>query len=166
MENPNLVSKSQCQKSQALSKVQASTFTYYVDLHTNTDDYQLRDPLLFALIIGINAYQKQPHLRGAVADANAFKNYLTTSLGVDESRIISLIDQEATRAKIIEKFDFLSKTEAIQRDYDPIVIFFAGHGGDALSPPGWEAGGPGARTQFLIAHDSSTRTKLERTLEY
>jgi hypothetical protein len=108
------------------------------------------------LIIGINIYQKQPRLRGAVADANAFKNYLTTSLDVDKSRIISLIDKEATRAKIIESFQFLSKAKAIQRGHDPIVIFFAGHGGDAPSPPGWEAGGPGSRTQFLIAHDSST----------
>jgi len=119
-------------------------------------DHQFRDPLLFALIIGINTYQNQPHLRGAVADANAFKSYLTTSLGVDERRIISLIDKEATRAKIIETFKSLSEIEAIQRDHDPIVIFFAGHGGDAPSPPGWEAGGPSARTQFLITHDSST----------
>ena len=119
-------------------------------------DHQLRDPLLFALIIGINIYQYQFHLRGAVADANAFKSYLTTSLGVDKSRIISLIDKEATRAKIIEKFEFLSETEDIQPDHDPIVIFFAGHGGDAPSPPEWEAGGPGVRTQFLIAHDSES----------
>ena len=129
-------------------------------LTTSTyNDYQLRNPLLFALIIGINNYQNQIHLRGAVADAKAFKNYLTTCLGVDESRIISLIDKEATRAKIIEKFKFLSEAEAIQRGHDPIVIFFAGHGGDAPSPPGWEAGGPGSRTQFLIAHDSSAGKK-------
>ena len=119
-------------------------------------DHQLRDPLLFALIIGINIYQEQPHLRGAVADAKAFKSYLMTSLGVDESRIICLFDQDATRAQIIQGFKELSENEAIQPGHDSIVIFFAGHGAAAPPPPGWEARGPNSWTQLLIAHDSST----------
>ncbi|KJA21668.1 hypothetical protein HYPSUDRAFT_41803 [Hypholoma sublateritium FD-334 SS-4] len=107
---------------------------------------------LFALLIGINDYggtsgtrssedstrnsrslSQFPDLRGAVPDANAFQNYLLNTLKVDESNITVLLNEQATRANIINAFQNLAKNDNIKAD-DSIFIFYAGHGAQALPP--------------------------------
>lgn len=44
----------------------------------------------------------------------------------------------------------LREKECIRAD-DPIVIYYAGHGGSAPVPPEWEAAG--GKMQFLVPHD-------------
>jgi hypothetical protein len=66
-------------------------------------------PRLFALVIGINRYKKLPKLSGAVADANAVIDYLSSK--TSSSRIISLKDEEATRKSVIEAFKTLNTSE-------------------------------------------------------
>ncbi|KAG8853732.1 hypothetical protein FRB91_004404 [Serendipita sp. 411] len=108
---------------------------------------------LFALIIGIDEY-KSPDLNrlgGAVADAKAIKDYLETSLGVPTSQIKTLYNAEATRNAIVENLRALKMNSSIQVG-DPILIFYAGHGGTGATPPGWEAGGP--EIQLLLSHDA------------
>ncbi|KAJ2919024.1 hypothetical protein MD484_g1468, partial [Candolleomyces efflorescens] len=87
---------------------------------------------LWALVIGINSYSKHP-LNGAVADADAIREYLETTLKVPKDRIVHLRDREATRCRIISAFEGLRDNDSIRKG-DPILIYYAGHGGKALRP--------------------------------
>ena len=77
----------------------------------------------WAIVIGINQYEKWPGLEYAVNDATAIKNKLN-ELGFDE--IISLTDHEATRQKITQVLGDRLPREA--KKNDRVLIFFAGHG--------------------------------------
>ena len=75
-----------------------------------------------ALVIGINSYTGYwRSLRTAVNDATEFADVLKKEYRFDE--IYSLINEEATRRNIIEKFEWLSKN--ITPD-DNLLIFYAG----------------------------------------
>jgi Caspase domain len=108
-------------------------------------------PRLFALVIGINGYKElRPKLSGAVADADAIIEYLSTKTSA--SRIISLKDEQATRNSITEAFKTLNESKNIDKN-DPIVIYFAGHGGEALIK------GQEEMTQMILPYDASPRTQ-------
>ena len=108
-------------------------------------------PRLFALVIGINSYKElRPKLSGAVADADAIIEYLSSKTSA--SRIISLKDEQATRKSIIEAFKILNKSKDIDKN-DPIVIYFAGHGAEA------QIKGQEEMTQMILPYDSSPRTQ-------
>ena len=116
-------------------------------------------PRLFALIIGINKYKSPdiPNLVGAVDDANAMRNYLQKYLGVPSSRIRDLRDSEATRAAILKEVEGFSSNSKI-KEGDPILMYYAGHGGSANTPegwPGWEVGNTG-KIELLIPYDHSS----------
>ncbi|KDR74093.1 hypothetical protein GALMADRAFT_71556 [Galerina marginata CBS 339.88] len=115
----------------------------------------LGKPPLFALIIGINKYKSNfRSLRGAEADALAFKNYLEHSLKVPGNQILFLFNEDATRANIIDAFARLANDSRIEKG-DAIVIFFAGHGSEIppVDYPGWEAGGPDNKIQMIVPYD-------------
>lgn len=72
-------------------------------------------------------------LQGAVPDAYAVKEFLQTHLHVSSDHIKLLIDDAATRNKIIEELrDNLPNDDRIQIG-DPILVYYAGHG-SRLSP--------------------------------
>jgi hypothetical protein len=105
---------------------------------------------LFALIIGINQYKHSAYdLQGAVCDGERMKAYLE-SLDVPTCRIRTLFNEAATRKAIVTSLRELQTEEEI-RDGDPILIFYAGHGGTAKTPVGWDAGSD--RIQVLLPHD-------------
>ncbi|KAF8200311.1 caspase domain-containing protein [Pholiota molesta] len=128
---------------------------------------------LFALIIGINKYNSRTtsnsrgqktyspeielpsftNLRGAVADAENFYKYLTSDLDVPSDRINLLCDEQATRAEIIKAFQDLGERQDIRKG-DSIVIFYAGHGAQAL-PPQRLSATPGCPkyVELLVPHD-------------
>jgi len=113
---------------------------------------------LFAIIIGINEYAFPvvcPSLKGAVRDALAIKAYLEGHLGVPQSQIRLLLDAAATKSAIIQEFDNLVADQRIQRD-DPILIFYAGHGGEVSPRPKWHWEAGDTKTQMLIPHDFGT----------
>ncbi|KDQ61082.1 hypothetical protein JAAARDRAFT_67479 [Jaapia argillacea MUCL 33604] len=112
-------------------------------------------PRLYALIIAINEYASPAvgNLKGAVADAAAMKAYLEEDLGVPETQIRFLRDAEATRRAIIQQINDLIADQRIRRG-DPILIFYAGHGGEADAPDGWEAGD--SKIQMLVPVDFKT----------
>ncbi|KAJ7209200.1 caspase domain-containing protein [Mycena pura] len=93
---------------------------------------------VFALIIGINDYKASDHfstLQGAVNDAIEFRQYLLDSrekrgLQVPESNIVSLINEEATRDKILATFrsHFLDNPRIPNGGETTMILFFAGHG--------------------------------------
>ncbi|CUA71778.1 hypothetical protein RSOLAG22IIIB_09825 [Rhizoctonia solani] len=83
---------------------------------------------LYALIIGINSYPNIPPLTGAVNDANEVSNFLTSDLKVPLDHIINLRNESATRANIFKGFRDLGDDPRIKKG-DPILIYYAGHGG-------------------------------------
>jgi len=77
----------------------------------------------WAVVIGINSYEKWPGLEYAINDATSVKQHLE-KLGFDE--IITLMDHEATKHNITQVLgDRLPRQ--VQKE-DRVLIFFAGHG--------------------------------------
>ncbi|KAF8725249.1 Caspase domain, partial [Rhizoctonia solani] len=115
-------------------------------------------PPLHALVIGINKYKENVHLVGAVPDALAFKSYLTDDLCVPEQQMTVLVDEQATRANIIEALQNIGRPDnGINRD-DPIVIYYAGHGGQVDPPPDKTANR--LPVQCIIPQDTSKESDV------
>jgi hypothetical protein len=77
----------------------------------------------FAVVIGINDYEKWPGLEFAVADANAVKNTLEKT-GFDDITLI--MDKAATQRRILTEL-FHRLPEKVNRN-DRVLFYFAGHG--------------------------------------
>ena len=91
---------------------------------------------------------------GAVPDADAMQNYLQKHLGVPSSQIRNLRNSKATRAAIIDGIKAFSLIDEIEEG-DPILIYFAGHGGSADTPKDWEVGSTG-KIELLVPYDHSS----------
>ena len=91
---------------------------------------------------------------GAVPDADAIRYYLQEYLGVPSSQIWDLRNSEATRAAIIHGIKAFSLNEGI-KEGDPILIYYAGHGGSTKTPKGWDVGSTG-KIELLIPYDHSS----------
>ncbi|KAH9834619.1 caspase domain-containing protein [Rhodofomes roseus] len=109
---------------------------------------------LFALVIGVNKYSNTaiPSLQGAVPDAEAVVDYLRTKLQVPTDHVRCLLDDSATRAAIIDQFLQMQKDTRIEAG-DPILVYYAGHGGEAKPPSTWPET---SDIQTLIPHDFGT----------
>ncbi len=82
----------------------------------------------FAVIVGIDDYQKWPKLSYATADARAMRDLLTSRYGFKPENITLLLDRDATRERILSVLgDALASPQRVQRD-DRVLVFFAGHG--------------------------------------
>ena len=94
---------------------------------------------------------------GAVADADAVRDYLRVYLGVSPSQIRNLRDSKATRIAIIKEIEAISFNNKI-KEGDPIIIYYAGHGGSANTPEGWPGRevGSTSKIELLIPHDHSS----------
>ncbi|EUC54992.1 ICE-like protease (caspase) p20 domain protein, partial [Rhizoctonia solani AG-3 Rhs1AP] len=90
-------------------------------------------PTLRALLIGIDTYRNFTQLSGAVKDMESIYDFLHSDLSVPDSRITQLTNEQATRSGIIDAMEGLSKDPSINR-FDPILIFYAGHGCEVDSP--------------------------------
>jgi len=77
-----------------------------------------------ALVIGVNAYKHVSALEIACADAESVAEILTGELGFSADKVTVLLDEQATRARIMEKF---LAYDALAQD-DRLIVFFAGHG--------------------------------------
>jgi len=73
-----------------------------------------------------------------VEDADKFEKFLLEKLEVPSSHIISLRDEKATRAAILEGFNTMRDDVKIIKGEDPaMIIYFAGHGARVAKPPAW-----------------------------
>jgi len=79
----------------------------------------------WAVVIGIDDYPKWPRLQYAARDADAIRQLLTEKFGFTEGHVLTLKNQEATRANILACFN--TRLGGLQRD-DRLFVFFAGHG--------------------------------------
>ena len=78
----------------------------------------------WALVIGINAYQRAPRLNYAVADARSMAEALP-ELGFPRANIRTLLDGDATKSRIEA---VLYEDFAAMGSEDRLLVFFAGHG--------------------------------------
>ena len=84
----------------------------------------------WALLIGINKYPNLPikyQLRYAVNDVNALRKVLIEQYGFLESNIVTLLDEQATRQRIIEAMGQLTDRKKVDSN-DRIIFYFSGHG--------------------------------------
>ncbi len=98
----------------------------------------------FAVVIGINHYEKWPGLEFAVADANAINDTLRKT-GFDDITLI--MDQEATQRRILTEL-FHGLAEKVGRN-DRVLFYFAGHGQTEDLPGGGKKG-------YIIPSDAET----------
>ncbi|TBU33643.1 hypothetical protein BD311DRAFT_711552 [Dichomitus squalens] len=94
---------------------------------------------VFALLVGIDKYQSGNiwNLNAAVDDAQSVERWLTNDLQVPRDHICTLIDAQATKRQIEERFmNHLVNNPAIEPG-DALIVYFAGHGSSIRAPPGW-----------------------------
>ena len=88
------------------------------------DTFEPKYDKSFALVIGINGYRNVSPLAIAVADAEAVAQILAEEFGFQQEKIALMVDEQATRSKILEKF---LSYETVGPN-DRLLVFFAGHG--------------------------------------
>jgi peptidoglycan/xylan/chitin deacetylase (PgdA/CDA1 family)/tetratricopeptide (TPR) repeat protein len=94
----------------------------------------------WAVIIGINDYEKWPRLRYAVNDAEGIEKALVTKFGFKRENIRKLTNGEATRQRILEVLgDELTDGRRVHRE-DRVFFFFAGHGATRTFEDGRQLG--------------------------
>ena len=91
---------------------------------------------------------------GAVPDADAVQDFLQRQLGVPSCQIRNLRNSEATRTAIVKGIEAFSLDDKINKG-DPILIYYAGHGGSAKTPKGWEVGDTN-KIELLVPYDYSS----------
>jgi len=81
----------------------------------------------YAVVIGVNDYQKWPKLQYAVQDATSIRDTLVSRFGFASERVFMLNNGEATRNNILAVFHDRLAEAQLNKD-DRIFVFFAGHG--------------------------------------
>ncbi|KAH8795907.1 caspase domain-containing protein [Flagelloscypha sp. PMI_526] len=112
---------------------------------------------LFALVVGINDYQRAKKLSGCVADAQDIVSYLTNHLAVPVDHIITLYNEEANRDNILENLQRLVDDTSIAKD-SPILIYYAGHGAKTVAPEDWEVDGKENQIEMILPWDFNPKT--------
>jgi peptidoglycan/xylan/chitin deacetylase (PgdA/CDA1 family)/uncharacterized caspase-like protein len=94
----------------------------------------------WAVVIGIDSYRHWPKLSYAANDARGIRDLLTRRFGFKPEHVSVLLNEEATRAKILEVLgDRMADPERIKKD-DRVFVFFAGHGATRTLPNGRSQG--------------------------
>jgi uncharacterized caspase-like protein/peptidoglycan/xylan/chitin deacetylase (PgdA/CDA1 family) len=100
----------------------------------------------WAIVIGIDDYQKWPKLQYAVRDAEGVRQALVDKLGFAAERVVTLKNAEATRAGILAAFQDKIAHGGVQKN-DRIFVFFAGHGATRKLSSGRDLG-------YIVPYDS------------
>ncbi len=94
----------------------------------------------WAVVVGIDAYQSWPRLHYAVNDARGVRDLLVKRYHFKPENVVTLLDEEATRAGILKALgDTLADPARVKRD-DRVFVFFAGHGVTRKLPSGKSLG--------------------------
>ncbi|WP_375445259.1 caspase family protein [uncultured Fibrella sp.] len=114
-------------------------------------------PTLYALLVGIGAYERVRALSGPVGDAKSMADYLDQLPGF-ATDIRLLTDQEASKAAIIEGFQkHLTKAGPA----DTVLFYFAGHGAQEDADPSLWATETDNKLECLVCHDANTSNYYE-----
>jgi peptidoglycan/xylan/chitin deacetylase (PgdA/CDA1 family)/uncharacterized caspase-like protein len=94
----------------------------------------------WAVVVGVDEYKSWPRLQYAVSDARAVRELLVSKYQFKPENVTLLLDQEATREKILAALgDRLADGEKVKKD-DRVFVFFAGHGITRKLPNGRNLG--------------------------
>lgn len=105
---------------------------------------------VFALLAGINNYDRIRKLNGCLEDIKRVKEYLENRTSMD-CEVQPLLDENATRNNIISAFDeFLGKA----KKEDTVLFYFSGHGTREEADPVWDE--TDKMLECLVCHDGGT----------
>jgi hypothetical protein len=111
---------------------------------------------MWAVLVGIDEYARHPPIRGCRKDVHSVRQYLTSTLNVPPSNIISLENQQATRANIL----LTIRSHLVDNPQiafgDARLLYFAGHGSRALAPRAWRLS--------AVENDDETENRIVETL--
>jgi Caspase domain len=105
-----------------------------------------------ALLVGVNDYRgKLTALSGCVDDIEGFETFLRGRVEQGSLRVLKLLDQDATRQRIIDAFSsYLGEA----RPGDTVVFYFAGHGSWEVVEERFWFLEPSGKNQTLVCADS------------
>ncbi|KXN90988.1 Metacaspase-7 [Leucoagaricus sp. SymC.cos] len=121
----------------------------------------------FALIIGIDNYKSGSiwNLHSCADDARLIHSWLANDLNIPEDQICMLLDSQATKQNIEDRFtSHLTNNRSIEKG-DAIIIYFAGHGSIVPAPEGWyqsDAAKQNGYVEVLCTHDYETKADYGR----
>lgn len=106
----------------------------------------------WALLVGINRYRclgAEAQLEGCVNDVQILRDALIRRFGFAEDRMTVLLDEQATRAAILDGMEDLVRKVG---EDDIVVFHFSGHGSQQTDGP--EADEPDGWDETLVPYDS------------
>ena len=114
-------------------------------------------PKLYALLIGIGAYERVRALRGPVGDVQTLTRYLN-QLPDFMPDLLVLTDRQASKTAIIDGFrNHLTQAGPA----DTVLVYFSGHGAqEAADPTLWPTETDG-QLECLVCHDADTANTWE-----
>lgn len=122
-------------------------------IKTQFDNWALnpKPPAVYALLIGINDYQINSKLRGALHDVEVMREYLD-SLNDSPVHLLKLTDADASKHNIIQKGfkDFLHQAQP----HDAILIYFSGHGAQEEAAFYWDE--TDGKLECLVCYEEPT----------
>ena len=124
----------------------------------------------WAILVGIDEYKKWPRLQYAVRDAEGVGQLLVQKFGFAPERVITLKNEQATRAGILGAFhDLLERgksTGGLQPN-DRVFVFFAGHGATRKLSSGRDLGYivPSDADPDNLATDAIPMTEIQNIAE-
>ncbi len=120
----------------------------------------------WAIVVGIDKYQKWPQLQYAVRDAEGVGQMLVQKFGFAPERVITLKNEAATRNGILSAFHDRLAHGGLQAN-DRIFVFFAGHGATRKLSSGRDLGYivPVDADPNNLATDAIPMTELQNIAE-
>lgn len=104
----------------------------------------------WAILVGIDEYKKWPRLQYAVRDAEGVGQVLVQKFGFAPERVLTLKNEQATRAGILGAFHDLlerGKSAGGLQPNDRVFVFFAGHGATRKLSSGRDLG-------YIVPYDA------------
>lgn len=103
----------------------------------------------WAVLVGIDNYRKWPKLHHAVNDAQALRQLLIDKFHFSSDHVVTLLNQDATRERILSSLSQLSTQPGGVQPGDRVLVYFAGHGATRRLPSGRDLG-------YLVPVDGDT----------
>ncbi len=120
----------------------------------------------WAIVIGIDDYAKWPKLQYAARDAQAIRETLIQKFSFATDHVVSLTNQQATRAGILGAFHEKLAHSGMKKN-DRLFVFFAGHGATRQLSSGRDLGYiiPVDSDPNQIATDAIPMTEMQNIAE-
>jgi uncharacterized caspase-like protein/peptidoglycan/xylan/chitin deacetylase (PgdA/CDA1 family) len=124
----------------------------------------------WAILVGVDEYKKWPRLQYAVRDAEGVGQVLVQKFGFAPERVITLKNEQATRAGILGAFHDLverGKSTGGLQPNDRVFVFFAGHGATRKLSSGRDLGYivPSDADPDNLATDAIPMTEIQNIAE-